>query len=93
MNRAMVDILVRLRPGVGLLQHAALVRELQELLGAPSGCSERQGAAPAYEGSCASRGDAPMRDDKEWLLDMLEAIENIDSVAAKGKEAFSARTR
>lgn len=28
-----VDILVRLRPGVGLLQHAALVRELQELLG------------------------------------------------------------
>lgn len=29
-----------------------------------------------------------MRDDKEWLLDILEAIENIDSEAAKGKEAF-----
>lgn len=28
-----IDILVRLQPGVGLLQHAALVRELQDLLG------------------------------------------------------------
>jgi len=28
-----LDILVRLEPGVGLLQHAALTRELQELLG------------------------------------------------------------
>ncbi len=28
-----IDILVRLKPGVGLIQHAALIRELQELLG------------------------------------------------------------
>jgi predicted nucleotidyltransferase len=28
-----VDILVALEPGVGLLKHAALVRELRELLG------------------------------------------------------------
>jgi len=28
-----IDILVRLEPGVGLFQHAALVRELENLLG------------------------------------------------------------
>jgi len=28
-----IDMLVRLEPGVGLLQHAAMVRELEELLG------------------------------------------------------------
>ena len=29
-----------------------------------------------------------MRDDKEWLLDILEAIENIDTESAKGRQAF-----
>lgn len=28
-----IDILVRLKPGIGLIEHAALTRELQELLG------------------------------------------------------------
>ena len=30
-----------------------------------------------------------MRDDRLWLLDMLEAIEKIEKYAAKGRQAFN----
>jgi uncharacterized protein with HEPN domain len=29
-----------------------------------------------------------MRDDREWLLDILEAIERIEKYSSRGKEAF-----
>ncbi len=29
-----------------------------------------------------------MRDDRQWLLDILEAIQNIEKYAARGREAF-----
>jgi uncharacterized protein with HEPN domain len=29
-----------------------------------------------------------MRDDREWLLDILEAIERIQKYAARGRKAF-----
>jgi len=42
----------------------------------------------SYQGACASRGSAAMRDPKEWLRDILKAIAAIECHASIEKRGF-----
>jgi uncharacterized protein len=83
-----VDVLVDMETGRSLFDLGGLLMELQDLLGCRVDVLDRAGIAPAHSRARTARGSLVMRDDRERLLDIQEAIERIEKYAARGRETF-----
>jgi predicted nucleotidyltransferase len=78
-----VDFLVDLEPGRTLLDLGGLLMELRDLLGL-----DVDVVTEHHPRSRPERGGVVVRDPKERLRDILDAIANIERYAARGRQAF-----
>jgi predicted nucleotidyltransferase len=83
-----LDLLVEWEDGRTLLDHVALVQDLEELLGTKVHAGDRAGAALARARPNTSRGTAAVKDDRLYLHHMLERCERISRFIEPGKEHF-----
>jgi len=54
----------------------------------PGGCGDGDRAQGTIQKEGSRRGSAIMRDGNEQLLDILEAIDEIERYAVRGRDAF-----
>ena len=59
-----LDILVEMEPGKSLMDHVALMQDLEDLLQTKGGCGQRKSPALVYPGPSACRGYASMKEIK-----------------------------
>ena len=83
-----LDFLVEMEPGRSLLDLGGLLMELQDLFGMSRGCRDGKGAQGKDSRPSAKRSRGTMRDDTQWLLDIIEAIDRIERYSSRGRDVF-----
>ena len=83
-----LDFLVEMEPGRSLLDLGDLLMDLLRPFGLPRGRRDRERASKANPGPGFERSCGAMRDDQRRLLDIAEAIEQIEKYASKGRKVF-----
>ena len=86
-----IDLLIHPGPDMSLFGHVELAQELEDLLGCKVNLVSDRGLRPRVRERVMKEAvplGPPMRDDQQRLLDIQEAIANIEEYAAKRKETF-----
>lgn len=83
-----VDFLVDMEPGRSLLDMGGLLMDLRGLLGRNVDVVTERGLKTSHPDTRATGGGRPMRDPRERLQDILEAMRHIERYAARGRQAF-----
>jgi uncharacterized protein len=76
-----IDLLVDMEPGRSLLDLGGLLMDLQALLGQTVDVVTERGLKPRIR-------ERVMRDPRERLRDMFEAIEHIERYTSRGRDTF-----
>ena len=87
-ERSDLDILVDMEPGRSLLDLGALWRELNDEVGMKVDVVTEKGLRKRIRERVLKEAVPLVRDDRERLLDILEAIGHIEKYAGRGKEDF-----
>jgi uncharacterized protein with HEPN domain/predicted nucleotidyltransferase len=83
-----VDFLVEMEPGRTLLDLGGLLMDLRALLGWEVDVVTERGLKPRIRDRVLKEADFVVRDPKERLSDVLDAIANIERYSVRGRQAF-----
>ena len=83
-----LDVLVDLEPGRSLFDLGGLLVDLQDLLGLEVDVVTEKGLRPRLRERVLKEAVPLMRNAREYLLDILEAIQRIEKYTGRGRKLF-----
>ena len=83
-----LDVLVDLEPGRSLFDLGGLLVDLQDLLGLEVDVVTEMGLRPRLRERVLKEAVPLMRNAREYLLDILEAIQRIEKYTGRGRKLF-----